>query len=60
MAPAGGKVSPTASNAPGCDDMSPSVCGAVYSAGGSTTSGTSQGARTSAQGVYATLGMIRV
>ena len=38
-----GFLSPTASNAPGRNDMSPSVCGAVYSAGGSTTSGTSPG-----------------
>ena len=42
-------LSPYASMAPGCDDMSPSVCGAVYSAGGSTTSGASPGARTSAR-----------
>ena len=81
MAPAGGKVSPTASNAPvsvrahlfldrqDASTTEPPTASHVpvsarapylHSAGGSTTSGALLGARTWAQGVFATLGMIRV
>ena len=36
---------------PAGEEMSPSTCGAAYSTGGSTTSGASPGASTSAQGL---------
>ena len=73
MAPAGGKVSPTASNAPvsvrahlflGCQDASttepPPVRGPLIPRAARRRAAPHREARTSARGVCATLGMIRV